>query len=104
MLVLESAPFYPLEPMAVVTAKACLELIQKRSVKKWGEEKWVAELARAYVDLAKAHGDEEATYENRRSQIHRTFKVWSCNADTLLMLMSCVGCRLQLVCEDVIDL
>jgi hypothetical protein len=90
--------------MAVLTAKSYLAAIQQRAIKKWGERGWVEKLAQSYVLLAQAEGDDKATYEGRRSQIRRAFQVGGCNADTLLMLATCVGCRFQIVCEEVIDL
>jgi hypothetical protein len=103
MIKLELTQFWDATTMAVITAKDCLLLIQERAIKKWGEEKWLGELTRTYAELAKAEGDADASYVNRRSQIRRTFGVWGCNADTLLLLMACVGCRVQMVCEEVIS-
>jgi hypothetical protein len=81
MIKLELTQFWDATTMAVITAKDCLLLIQERAIKKWGEEKWLGELTRTYAE----------------------FGVWGCNADTLLLLMACVGCRVQMVCEEVIS-
>lgn len=102
--------FLALPPMAILTAKDCLTVIQERAIARWGDKKWLPELAREFVKIAQAEGDVEATYEKRRRQIYRTFEEWSCSTETLFILSSAVGCRFQMVCsettviEKVIDL
>jgi hypothetical protein len=89
------------ELVKLPTCKDYLEEIKRRAIAQWGERYWLPTLAREYVKIAQAHGDLEATYEGRRSQIHRAFKMWSCHPDTLLILAAAVGCKIQMVCTSI---
>jgi hypothetical protein len=84
-----------------VTAAAILERIKQRSIARWGEEKWLANLVREYVKIAQAQGDDKATPINRRPQIERAFKVGSCTLDTAITLAAAVGCRFQMACTSI---
>jgi predicted RNA-binding Zn ribbon-like protein len=87
-------------PVEVATGKEILEAIQRRAIARWGE-KWVAELVKAYVQIAIAKGDAEATVVKRRPQIERAFKTGSCTLDTAIALAAAVGCRFQMACVSV---
>ena len=91
------------EELEVTKAKPILERIESRAQKKWGQ-KWLANLTHEYVNLAKQNGDDTATFERRRAQIGRTFENGSCNADTLLILVAAVGCKIQLACMEIEEL
>jgi hypothetical protein len=93
------------EIVKLLSCKDYLEEIKHRAIAKWGERYWLPTLAREYVKVAQEQGDLEATYEGRRSQIHRAFKMWSCHPDTLLILAAAVGCKIQMVCTttEVVD-
>lgn len=84
----------------MVSAADILNRIQSRSEQLWGE-KWIANLTRAYVEIAKRDwSDETATTVNRRPQIERAFKNGGCNADTLLILLEAVGGKLAIEWRD----
>jgi hypothetical protein len=89
------------EVVKLPTCKDYLEEIKRRAIAKWGERYWLPTLAREYVKIAQEQGDLEATYEGRRSQIHRAFRMWSCHPDTLLILAAAVGCKIQMVCTSI---
>jgi hypothetical protein len=84
--------------MSKVTAY--LQEIQRRAEEIWGD-RWQAEIARRYADLAQAAGDAEATYEKRRPQIYRVFREKSCGVDTLFLLAEAVGCSFEMHCSKV---
>lgn len=94
------------ENLEITTCSAILERIQQRAQKKWGE-KWLPNLVREYVVIAREHGsekDKNATAINRRPQIERAFTAGSCTADTLIMLAAAVQCRFQLACYEIEEL
>jgi hypothetical protein len=91
------------ENLEVTTCKSILAKVEERARKKWGQ-KWLANLTHEYVAIAKSQGDETATFERRRAQLGRTFENGSCNADTLLILVAAVDCKIQLACLEVEDL
>jgi hypothetical protein len=98
-------PLSLVDQLETTSCKAILERIQERATKKWAE-RWLPNLVREYVAIARSQGDEVATAVNRRPQIERAFTVGSCTADTLIMLAASVGCRFQMVCtvEEIEDL
>ncbi len=89
----------------ITTSKAILDRIQHQAEKQWGD-KWMANLVKEYVKIAREQGDEKATPVSRRTQIERAFERGSCNLDTAIMLAAALGCRFQMVCTSttVIDL
>jgi len=84
----------------MLTVKDYLQIIQERAQKKWGD-KWLPELAKAYVPIAQQQGDTEATYLKRRRKIYRTFEEGSCSVETLFALMQAVNCQVQIVCNEI---
>lgn len=93
---------HQVELVDIVSSKAILEAIKTRAIAKWGEKRWLGNLVREYVQLAQAD-DPNATYETRRSQIYRVFKIWSCNLDTAIILAAAVECRLQMECKVLVE-
>jgi hypothetical protein len=83
----------------MLTVKDCLQIIQERAQKQWGD-KWLPELAKAYVPIAQQQGDAGATYLNRRRKIYRAFEEESCSTDTLFALIQAVNCQVQIVCTE----
>lgn len=81
-------------------AKDILLVVQAEAEKKWGK-KWVLELTRAYCQICRENGDEEANEHNRRRSIARIFEVYGCNLATAIALAHCVDCRIQLACTQV---
>lgn len=98
--IVEDFPSHPNEK-SLITASLILERIKTRAISKWGEEKWIVGLVRAYVEIANANGDDKATTINRRPQIERAFKAGSCTLDTAIALAAAVGCRFQMSCTTV---
>lgn len=89
------------ESVEIATSKTILEAVERRAIAKWGEKKWRAELARKTVEIMQAQGDEEATFEGRRSQLYRVFEAYSCTLETAIALVAAVGCRFQMSCTTV---
>jgi hypothetical protein len=89
------------EYVEMTSSTAILERIRERAIAKWGEEKWIVGIVRAYVEIAKAQGDEKATTVNRRTQIERVFDKGSCNLETAISLAAAVGCRFQMACTQI---
>ncbi len=99
-LALQSTRLSWVDPVETATGKEILEAIRRRAMERW-QDKWMAELVKAYVKIAIANGDEGATVVKRRSQLERAFEGGSCTINTLIWLAAAVGCRLQLVCTSV---
>jgi hypothetical protein len=91
------------DPLEITKCSAILDRIQQRAQKRWGE-KWLVNLVREYVAIARDQGDQVATVTNRRNQIERAFNAGSCTADTLIMLAAAVQCRFQLACYEIEEL
>lgn len=100
ILELQSTPLSGLTPVEMTTGKTILEAIQRRAIDRWGD-RWIAELVKAYVQIAIANGDEGATVVKRRPQIERAFKSGGCTLDTAIALAAAVGCRFQMACTNV---
>jgi len=100
LLNVETSPNY-LSNQTLTTAATILGHIKQRAIVLWGEEKWLVNLVREYAKVAQAQGDQRATPNNRRAQIHRTFEVGSCTLDTAILLAAAVGCRFQMSCTTV---
>jgi hypothetical protein len=81
-------------------AKDILLVVQAEAEKRWGK-KWVLELTRAYCQICRDNGDEEANEHNRRRSIARIFEVYGCNLSTAIALAHCVDCRIQLGCTQI---
>jgi hypothetical protein len=96
----ESSPKYLHDP-SPVTAAMILERIRQRAVERWGEEKWQVNLVREYARIAYAQGDENATPNNRRTQVIRVFESKKCTLDTAVLLAAAVGCRFQMICTTI---
>jgi len=80
-----------------ITSADIIERIKQEAIARWGEEKWLPNLVRAYVEVAQANGDEKATTTTRRPQIERVFTVGSCTLDTAIKLAATLDCQFQLV-------
>lgn len=100
ILALQSTLLRWMTPVDAATGKQILDAIQQRAKNRW-KQKWMVELVKAYVKIAIANGDENATPVNRRSQLERAFKSGSCNLDTAIALAAAVDCRFQLACTQV---
>lgn len=72
-----------------------LEAIKKRAIELWGDDKWLAELVKAYSKIVEAE-----TYKGQYSVVKRIFENQNCNAKTLNSLLLAVNCRFQMVCYE----
>lgn len=99
-LELQSTPLSWVNPMETATGKDILDAIRRRAMERWGN-KWIAELVKAYVKIAIANGDENATVVNRRPQIERLFEAGICTLDKAIWLAAAVDCRFQLACTSI---
>lgn len=80
-----------------VSSERVIERIKQEAIARWGEEKWLANLVRAYVEVARANGDEKATPTNRRTQVERVFNVGGCTLDTAIKLAAAVNFQFQMI-------
>lgn len=67
-----------------------LDQIKAKAIALWGD-KWMTELTKMYVVIAKANGDDTATPVKRRPQIQRAFQNNGCHSETLLILIQAAG-------------
>jgi len=70
-----------------------LEAIKLRAIELWTEDKWLAELVKAYSRVT--NSDER---KGRYSVVKRIFDNKTCHIGTLNALMLAVNCRFQMVC------
>lgn len=97
---LQSTRLSWVDPVETTTGREILDAIQRRAMERW-QDKWMAELVKAYVKIAIANGDEGATVVKRRPQLERVFKSGTCTLDTVIWLAAAVECRFQMVCTRV---
>jgi hypothetical protein len=86
-----------LDMLEIVTAEELaakqLEAIKNRAIELWGEDKWLAELVKAYSKIVNVDPQ-----KGQYTVVKRIFENKTCHLTTLNSLLLAVNCRFQMVC------
>lgn len=80
------------------TKAKLIEAIHAEAIKRWGEDKWVLNLTKAYCQVLHENGETDAKVQNLRRSVERSLVEGTCSLENLIALAHCVGCRIQLTC------
>lgn len=89
------------EPMEIASPKSVLAIVERRAQAKWGKRGWKQRLAEEYCRLSELSDGKKVEVPSRRKHLDQVFERGNCNLDTILILLACVDCKMQIACTTV---
>ena len=87
--------------MEIASPKSVLDIVDRRAQAKWGKRGWKQRLAEEYCRLSALSDGKKVEVASRRKHLDQLFERGNCNLDTILILLACVDCKMQVACTTV---
>ena len=87
--------------MEIASPKSVLDIVDRRAQAKWGKRGWKQRLAEEYCRLSELSDGKKVAVPSRRKHLDQVFERGNCNLETVLILLACVDCKMQIACTTV---